>query len=201
MESTPGDNEILPFRQAKQAGDQPCIEELAGWMLEQLEGALARLVRSVNTLIYTRNPVAMAVTAQQCDRVEQLLDELQSLYTSRQEAGGQAAAAANFQQSIQSLLFAEAEGLLAEARRLVAVPLKPLHRSDNVVVLKPDYADLADAAFERMLACSDIPELLAEDTDACDSWDEQLDFNSESRSAKPAVALKLVYSSDAPQAR
>lgn len=199
MDSQNSNDQLIYFgraanRECAPAPDtQPDNVELAQWLASQLETALQRLVRSVNTLVYTRNPVAMAVTAQQCDRVEQLLGDLQSL-----ELG--ALAGQSRYESMQALLYIEAEGLLAEARRLVAAPLKPVRRGDNVIVLKPDYADLADAAFERMLASSDIPQLLSDGSDDV-RWDEQIDYSEPQRPAVKAPHLTLVHSSDAPRKR
>ncbi|MGB5326321.1 MAG: hypothetical protein WBN40_12980 [Pseudomonadales bacterium] len=193
MERTPGDKEVIYFGElACKSSEQPATDELVDRMRGQLESALQRLVRSVNTLVYTRNPVALAVTAQQCDRVEQLLDEMQAL-----DAGQQASGGGRYRHALEALLFTEAENLLAEARRLVSAPLKPLRRGDNVIVLKPDYADLADAAFERMLASSDIPQLLSGTAD----WDEQIDFAPPAATPRQAPTLTLVHSSDVPARR
>lgn len=134
---------------AQDRGEAPA---LAGshWLREQLQASIKRLVRTVNTLVYTRNPVAVAVAAQQCDQLQHILQDFQ------QKLGRSHAAACG----VDELLLVETHQLLAEARRLVSAPLKPVWRSDNVIELQPDYGDLTDAAFERMLASSDIPQLL-----------------------------------------
>ena len=89
--------------------------------------------------------------------------------------------------------------MLAEARRLVSVPLRPVWRDDNVVDLQPDYGDLTDAAFERMLASSDIPQLLADANWWVDAAD--LEEPSKKTSPQPEAKLRLVYSSDRPQSK
>ena len=163
------------------------------WLREQLASALQRLVRTVNTLVYTRNPVALAVATQQCNQVEHLLEQLQQTFECCAVPGSTHDRACG----IDELTIVEAHQMLAEARRLVSVPLRPVWREDNVVELQPDYGDLTDAAFERMLASSDIPQLLS----SPESWvndpgySDSLEEKSEA-SKKPAPRLKLVYSSD-----
>ncbi|NNL56224.1 MAG: hypothetical protein HKO71_00600 [Pseudomonadales bacterium] len=165
------------------------------WLREQLEASIKRLVRTVNTLVYTRNPVAVAVAAQQCDQLQHILQEFQ--------ARQQSSLAANC--AVDELLLVETHQLLAEARRLVSVPLRPVWREDNVVELQPDYGDLTDAAFERMLASSDIPQLLCGDDPAGGNaqeayWD---DCDAAASSAQPKrsrsrAKLRLVYSANTP---
>ena len=57
----------------------------------------------------------------------------------------------------------QAHQLLAQARSLLHAPLEPITREGNLVELCPNYRELTDAAFEQMLAESDIPQLLSSD--------------------------------------
>ena len=156
---------------------------------------MKRLVRTMNTLVYTRNPIAIAVGAQQCDQVDGIAKQLERAYQSMDVHGlaaGQVGAA-------DPLLLIDTYQMLAEARRLVSVPLRPVWRDDNVVDLQPDYGDLTDAAFERMLASSDIPQLLDEENRWVDAAD--LEEPSKKTSPQPEAKLRLVYSSDRPQSK
>ena len=175
-----------------------CVDD-SHWLREQLEASIKRLVRTVNTLVYTRNPVAIAVAAQQCDQVQHMVYEFQKNLEHTSAIAGVCA--------VDELLLVETHQLLADARRLVSVPLRPVWRDDNVVELQPDYGDLTDAAFERMLASSDIPQLLSSndefapvDTYADTFWDESC-TSAGSGKAQPAARerpkLTLVYSRDA----
>lgn len=163
------------------------------WLHEQLGSSLKRLVRTMNTLVYTRNPIAVAVGAQQCDQVDGIAKQLERAYQCMNVHGlasGQVGAA-------EHLLLVDTHQMLAEARRLVSVPLRPVWSDDNVVDLQPDYGDLTDAAFERMLASSDIPQLLSDTNWWVDAAD--LEGPSKNISTQLEVKLRLVYSSDRPQ--
>ena len=160
---------------------------------EQLGSSLKRLVRTMNTLVYTRNPIAIAVVAQQCDQVDGIakqLDRANQCMDVHGLASGQVGAA-------DPLLLIDTYQMLAEARRLVSVPLRPVWRDDNVVDFQPDYGDLTDAAFERMLASSDIPQLLAD----ANWWVDAADLEEPSKKnfTQLESKLRLVYSSDRPQ--
>jgi len=177
------------FAAGSDAGSRP----RDGWLREQLEASIKRLVRTVNTLVYTRNPVAVAVAAQQCDQLQQLLQDFQQRLPAA-HAG-----------AVDELLLVETHQMLAEARRLVSAPLRPVWREDNVVELQPDYGDLTDAAFERMLASSDIPQLLRGDEPGSGpegGWDEcrYSDYSDEPAAARSRGKLRLVYSASSPLA-
>ena len=130
----------------------------------------------------------MAAVARQCDELQSVLTacEFQLLYHSETEQ--------SYKATLSSLLILDAHQMLADARRLVRVPLEPVRRhseygDDNVIELKPNYSDLTDAAFERMLASSDIPRFLSTPV----HWqDEQQEVSAPKRRAK--ACLKLVHS-------
>jgi len=177
----------------RRPGEVDVTADNVRWLNEQLISSLKRLVRTMNTLVYTRNPIAVAVGAQQCDRVDRIAKQLERAY---QLIGVHKLTAVRVSAADQALLV-DTHQMLAEARRLVSVPLRPLCRDDNVVDLQPDYGDLTDAAFERMLASSDIPQLLADANWWVDAAD--LEKPRQEASAQLEVKLRLVYSSDRPQ--
>jgi hypothetical protein len=147
---------------------------------KRLEASLKKLVKSINRLGYTRNPRAMSTAAEHCHAVEHQLRQLD-------EQGANNVA-------VDDWLAVEAHQMLAEARRLLQAPLQPSSTEGNVITLKPDYKDLTDAAFERMLASSDIPRLLSSPMPQCDELvEEQLHCVVDTK--KPAT-LRLVYSRD-----
>lgn len=152
---------------------------------KQLEASLKKLVKAVNRLGYTRNPQALSSAAKHCEQVEQMLKSYE-----------QTLLEADAVTDIDSLLLVEAHQMLAEARRLLRAPLEPVVREGNIIELKPNYSDLTDAAFERMLASSDIPTLLSSPLRQQDA--EPMHHQDISPSAKPSqqVSLRLVYSRD-----
>lgn len=165
---------------------QSVLGNASSWLHRQLESELQKLVTAVNMLAYTRNPVAMSAAAEQCARVEAVLVECE-----QREPGSENS------HCIDNLLLIETHQMLAEARRLVSAPLEPVWRDDNIIELKPNYADLTDAAFERMLASSDIPQLLSSPSV---SWTEVEGPPDSDVQPQPSVAgkprLRLVYSGD-----
>ena len=159
------------------------VGDVREWCLHQLESAIKKLTERVNVIAYTRNPEALAATARQCDELESVLTacEFQLQYHKTAEQ--------DYSESLSSLLLLEAHQLLADAQSLVHAPLQPDYQDGNVVALKPSYADLTDAAFERLLASSVIPQFLS--TPA--HWhDEQPDIAAPIKMKERT--LKLVYS-------
>jgi len=148
---------------------------------KRLESSLKKLVKSINRLGYTRNPRAMSAAAKHCEALEQQLRQLD------ERAGDKNAL-------LDDWLAVEAHQMLAEARRLLQAPLQPSSVDGNVVTLKPDYKDLTDAAFERMLASSDIPRLLSSPLPKNEGM---IDAHSHCvGEIKKSPTLRLVYSRD-----
>lgn len=170
------------------------VGDVREWCLHQLELAIKKLTECMSVIAYARNPESLDAAAKQCDELQAVLTacEFQLLYHS---AGEQ-----DYREALSALLMLDAHQLLADARSMIRVPLRPVRRqsgygSDNVIELKPAYSDLTDAAFERMLASSDIPQFLS--TPA--HWqDEQQDATSGPGRKLPVrrnqSKLKLVYS-------
>jgi len=168
------------------------VGDVREWCLHQLESAIKKLTECMSIIAYTRNPESLEAAANQCDELQAVLTacEFQLLYHSDGEQ--------DYREALSGLLMLEAHQLLADARSMIRVPLQPVRRtgcgSDNVIELKPAYSDLTDAAFERMLASSDIPQFLS--TPA--HWQEDLQDTASCPGRKPGYRgrskLKLVYS-------
>lgn len=169
------------------------LGDVRDWCFHQLEAALKKLTEKVSLISYTRNPEVLAEASRQCDHLEAVLTACEfQLQLHSQSKDGQSES--DYQNVMSELLFLEATRMLGDARALVRVPLEPVYIDDNVVELRPNYGEITDEAFERMLASSDIPQFLS----TPDSWPEE--------SSKPAVTTKspakskltLVYSANKP---
>ncbi len=155
------------------------VGDVREWCLHQLESAVKKLTERVLVIAYTRNPQAMAAVARQCDELDAVLTACEFQIQQHDREG--------YQAPLSSLLLLEAHRLLADARAMLALPPAADPRGDNVVALKRDYADLTDAAFERLLASSDIPQFLS--TPA--HWQDESE-PAPSGASRPR--LQLVYS-------
>ena len=114
----------------------------------QLERQLQKLVRAVAVLGYCRHRGAVDAVGESVQEVEWALHQLQL--------------SANLaEQSIDESSVIEIHMLLDQARKLIGAQAMPRFADANVVEMRGNYSDLADAEFERMLAASDVPVLYA----------------------------------------
>lgn len=114
----------------------------------QLERQLQKLVRAVAVLGYCRHRGAVDAVGESVQEVEWALHQLQL--------------SANLaEQSIDESSVIETHMLLDQARKLIGAQAMPRFADANVVEMRGNYSDLADAEFERMLAASDVPVLYA----------------------------------------
>jgi len=124
------------------------------WHRNQLSHQLKRLVRAIAVLSYCGRDNAIDAVAESITEVDQTLialsaspstvnDYLQQLETS-------------IQSECQRMII-EAHALLTQARLLINKHSSLRFNDLNVVEMRQNQADLADAAFERMLAASDVP--------------------------------------------
>jgi len=123
------------------------------WHRNQLSRQLKRLVRAIAVLSYCGRDNAIDAVAESITEVDQTLialsaspstvnDYLQQLETS-------------IQSECQRMII-EAHALLTQARLLINKHSSLRFNDLNVVEMRQNQADLADAAFERMLAASDV---------------------------------------------
>ena len=114
----------------------------------QLERQLQKLVRAVAVLGYCRHRGAVDAVGESVQEVEWALHQLQL--------------SANLaEQSIDESSVIETHMLLDQARKLIGAQAMPRFADANVVEMRGNYSDLADAEFERMLAASDVAVLYA----------------------------------------
>jgi len=114
----------------------------------QLERQLQKLVRAVAVLGYCRHRGAVDAVGESVQEVEWALHQLQL--------------SANLaEQFIDESSVIETHTLLDQARKLIGAQAMPRFADANVVEMRGNYSDLADAEFERMLAASDVPVLYA----------------------------------------
>lgn len=114
----------------------------------QLARQLQKLVRAVAVLGYCRHRGAVDAVGESVQEVEWALHQLQL--------------SANLaEQSIDESSVIETHMLLDQARKLIGAQAMPRFADANVVEMRGNYSDLADAEFERMLAASDVPVLYA----------------------------------------
>ncbi len=124
------------------------------WHRNQLSRQLKRLVRAIAVLGYCGRDNAIDAVAESITEVDQTLialsaspstvnDYLQQLETSIQ--------------SESQRMIIEAHALLTQARLLINKHSSLRFNDLNVVEMRQNQADLADAAFERMLAASHVP--------------------------------------------
>ena len=126
------------------------------WHRRQLSRQLKRLVRAVAVLGYCRRSDAIDAVAESITEVEQTLATLSESLLSVTEYLYQLETST---QSESQRLLIEAHTLLTQARSLINVCSQRRFKALNVVEMRRNQADLADAAFERMLAASDVPSL------------------------------------------
>lgn len=107
----------------------------------QLERQLQKLVRATAVLGYCRHRGAIDAVSESILEVELVLDQLHE----------QAA------DEIDERTLIETQLLLTQARKVTGRRMQPRYADANVVEMRGNYSDLADAEFERMLAASDIP--------------------------------------------
>lgn len=109
----------------------------------QLERQLQKLVRATAVLGYCRHSGAIDAVSESILEVEWVLDQINDLATS----------------TIDERTLIETHLLLTQARKVTGRRMQPRFADANVVEMRGNYSDLADAEFERMLAASDIPSL------------------------------------------
>ena len=126
------------------------------WHRSQLLRQLKRLVRAVAVLGYCRHSDAIDAVAESITDVEQTLKTLSASPLTLTEYLNQLETPI---QSDNQRLLIEAHTLLMQARSLINKGNERRFKALNVVEMRRDQADLADAAFERMLAASDVPSL------------------------------------------
>lgn len=172
-------------------------DDLKHWYQLQLESALFKLIKNVNVLAYTRNPSALSETAAQCDAVQAVLDAYEKDIEERSLLN-MSVEQPTVEETADYLFLIETHQLLSEARRLVRAPLEPVWRDGNVIELKPNYSELTDAAFERMLASSDIPQFLSTPASSsvndCMSGSRESDKGFTDSSIVDKKHLRLVHS-------
>lgn len=168
------------------------VGDVREWCLHQLEAGIKKLTEKVAIITYSRSPESLTSVAQQCDDLEAILTACEFQLQQFEQHDEQ-----DYEHCVGSLMLVEAHQMLADARALVRVPLEPVWRGDNVIELKPNYSDLTDAAFERMLASSDIPQFLSMPGAWADA-DEQMDAQNEIKQTRAKPALTLVHSRDLP---
>ena len=151
---------VIPFQRASSTTPMHSRAGSACFDLAAFEASIERLIKAINRLGYTRNAKALAAAAERCYEVEQFLRDSESVSL---EANAHVSAQQRLQNDIDALLLVQAHQLLAQARSLLHAPLEPITREGNLVELCPNYRELTDAAFEQMLAESDIPQLLSSD--------------------------------------
>jgi hypothetical protein len=160
------------------------VGDVREWCFHQLESAVKKLIEKVCVISYTRSPEALADAARHCDQLEAVMTacefQLQVHCASSQE----------HEEALSQLLMVEAAKLLGDARALIQVPLEPVYRDDNVIELQRNYTEITDAAFERLLASSDIPQFLS----TPDNWPEDSAETAVNKVSPEKPALKLVYS-------
>lgn len=122
------------------------------WHRSQLNRQLQRLVRAVAVLGYCRRSDAIDTVAESITEVEQTLTVLNASPTSVTDYLQQIESSS---QSESQRLLIEAHTLLSQARSLINMRTQTRFDDLNVVEMRGNHADLADAAFERMLAASD----------------------------------------------
>ena len=121
------------------------------WHRSQLNRQLQRLVCAVAVLGYCRRSDAIDTVAESITEVEQTLTVLSASPSSVTDYLQQIESSS---QSESQRLLIEAHTLLSQARSLINMR-KTRFDDLNVVEMRGNHADLADAAFERMLAASD----------------------------------------------
>ena len=126
------------------------------WHRSQLLRQLKSLVRAVAVLGYCRRSDAIDAVAESITDVEQTLKTLSASPLTLTEYLHQLETST---QSENQRLLIEAHTLLMQARSLINKGKERRFKALNVVEMRRDQADLADAAFERMLAASDVPSL------------------------------------------
>ncbi len=197
----------------------------AHWWQCQLEERIKRLIKAVNVLVYTKSKAAKDSVAVMLDDVEESLCRAQASSSAQQAVTPNTISEDSLSEvegvakAVDQWLFAETHQLLAHARRLVDAPIKPHRQVGNVIQMRRNYSDLADAEFERLLAASDVPVLCASGTggsgsqfvdmsngcpygpDEGRSFDDPNDDpngnpngNPNGKANRPVVKLKLVYS-------
>lgn len=161
------------------------------WHRSQLSRQLQRLIRAVAVLGYCRHSGAIKALAESITEVEQTLSTLSASPSAISEYLYQLETST---QSESQRLLIEAHTLLTQARSLINVRAKQRFKDPNIVEMRHSQADLADAAFERMLAASDVPSLYSS-TAASESlfFGSNYSIKSSTRKNKRvATSLKLV---------
>jgi hypothetical protein len=159
------------------------------WHRSQLSRQLKRLVRAIAVLSYCGRDNAIDAVAESITEVDQTLialsaspstvnDYLQQLETSIQ--------------SESQRLIIEAHALLTQARLLINEYSSLRFNDLNVVEMRQNQADLADAAFERMLAASNVPCLYsaASSYNFLISSTAEVDQNKSTNDAAESASLK-----------
>ncbi len=125
--------------------------ETASCLRAALERQLQKLVRSVAVLGYCRHSGAVDAVGETIQEVEMALHQFQQ--QDQQQYQQQA--------EVEERTVIETHLLLDQARKLIGAKAMPRFAGENVVEMRGNYSDLADAEFERMLAASDVPMLYA----------------------------------------
>lgn len=126
------------------------------WHRSQLSRQLKRLVRAVAVLGYCRRNDAIDTVAESITEVEQTLNRLSTSPAKGLDDLCQFETSSSLE---QQRVFIEAHTLLTQARSLINVRAEQRFNDLNVIEMRRNQADLADAAFERMLVASDVPSL------------------------------------------
>ena len=122
------------------------------WHRSQLSRQLKKLVRAIAVLSYCGRDNAVDAVAESITEVDQTLTALSASPSSVTEYLQQLETST---QSDNQRLLIEAHTLLTQARLLISKRAALRFNDLNVVEMRQNKADLADAAFERMLAASD----------------------------------------------
>ena len=161
------------------------------WHRSQLSRQLQRLIRAVAVLGYCRHSGAVESVAESIAEVEQTLSSLSASPSAISEYLCQLETST---QSESQRLLIEAHTLVTQARSLINIRAKQRFKDPNIVEMRQGHADLADAAFERMLAASDVPSLYsstAASESLCFGSNDSIE-SSVRKNKRLATPLKLV---------